>query len=166
MREIPVTEVAQTIAEKVAGGLFLSTRAGNQQNVMTIGWGGLCTLFGAPCLMVPVRKSRYTYGLLRASGTFTVSIPLHDMRTQLMLAGTKSGRELDKFSGLGLTAAPAQAVNAPIVRECELHIECEQQGMSTFTPENLTDLVNGRWYPIGDLHTLFFGKVVRCYYTD
>ena len=166
MKEIPVTQAAQTIAEKLStGGVFLCTSAAGQRNVMTIGWGGLTAFYGVPCFIAPVRDSRYSYGLLRKNGAFTVSIPLHEMQRQLMVAGTKSGRDIDKFDGLGMTALPAQQVHAPIVAECELHLECEPMGYLRLDPETLTDFVLGRWYPTGDMHTLFLGKVVRCYET-
>lgn len=166
MKEVPVAQIACLIAERMAkGGVFLSTAAGGRQNVMTLGWGGLTRFFGADCFIAPVRTSRFTYGLLRQNGSFTISIPLHDMKDHLMLAGTKSGRDLDKFAALNLTPAPAQAVLAPIVAECELHMECESLGFASLSTEGLTTLVTGRWYPTHDPHTLFMGKVVRCYYT-
>ena len=167
MKEIPVTEIAQTLTEKLStGGVFLCTSAAGQKNVMTIGWGGLTQFFSEPCFIAPVRDSRHSYSLLRKNGAFTVSIPLHDMKRALMIAGTKSGREMDKFEGMGMTAAPAQQVLAPIIAECELHLECEPMGYLRMTPETLTDHIMGRWYATHDMHTLFLGKVVRCYRTD
>lgn len=167
MREVPVTEVAQIIAEKLlGGGMFLTASDGVHNNVMTIGWGGLTTFYGTACFLAPVRTSRHTFGILKKNGAFTVSIPLHDMRRELAFAGSKSGREVDKFSGHGLTAAHAQAVNVPIVKECELHIECEPFGNVALNPSGLTDEVNSRFYPTGDMHTFFLGKIVRCYYTE
>ena len=167
MREVPVTEVAQIIAEKLGGsGLFLSASDGVHSNVMTIGWGGLTTFFGTGCFLAPVRTSRFTYQLLQKNGAFTVSIPLHDMRAELGFAGSKSGRDLDKFVGHGLTAAPAQAVKAPIVQECELHIECVPFGSVALNPATLQSEIVSRFYPTEDMHTFFLGKVVRCYYLD
>ena len=112
-----------------------------------------------------MRTSRHSFALLKKNGAYTVSIPLHDMRKELAFAGSASGRDVDKFTGHGLTPAPAQAVTVPIVRECELHIECEPFGFTALDPANLTDDVANRFYPTSDMHTLFLGKVVRCYYT-
>ena len=167
MREVPITEVAHIITEKLSsGGVFLTSNAGGQPNVMTLGWGGVTQFFSVPCFIAPVRDSRFTYGILRKAGAFTVSIPLHDMKPELMLAGTRSGRDINKFDGQGMTAAPAQQVHAPIVAECELHVECESMGYVRLNPDTMSDLIMGRWYPSGDMHTLFLGKVVRCYYTQ
>ena len=167
MREVPVSEVAEIIAKQLRnGGVFLCAGDGTRSNVMTIGWGGLNVFFGDFCFLAPVRKSRFTYGLLQKNGAFTVSVPLTDMRAELNFAGTKSGRDVDKFYGHGLTAAPAQAVNVPTVKECGLQIECIPFGRVDQQSENLTPDVLDRCYPNGDLHTFFLGKIVRCYYTD
>ncbi len=37
----------------------------------------------------------------------------------------KSGREVDKFGALGLTALPADQVRAPLVGESPVNIECK-----------------------------------------
>ncbi len=167
MHDVPVNEVANIIAGQMKnGGVFLCTRADGQDNVMTIGWGGLTVFFGADCFLVPVRTSRYTYGMLQKNGEFTVSIPLHDMRRELGVAGSKSARDVDKFSGFGMTAVPAQQVDAPIVSECELQIECTPLGSVTQTAEQLNQDVLDRFYASRDMHTFFLGKIVRCYYKD
>jgi len=167
MREIPVTEIAGTVLAKMrSGGVFLNTTDGQKPNTMVIGWGGVNAFYSTYCFTAPVKWSRYTYKILQKNGAFTVSVPLHDMKEQLAFAGSKSGRDVDKFTGHGLTAAPAQAVNAPIIRECELHIECEPLSVVQQQPEQIKKDVLDRCYPDGDLHALFIGKIVKCYYTD
>jgi len=166
MREVIVTEIAQIIAEKLQnGGAFLTSSDGVHANVMTIGWGGLTTFFTGSCFLAPVRTSRHTFDIMKKNSAFTVSIPLHDMHRELAFAGSKSGRDVNKFIGHGLTAAPAQSVNVPIVEECELHIECEPFGSVQLDPATLTEYVNSHFYPTQDMHTFFLGKVVKCYYT-
>lgn len=167
IREVPYAEVAELIQEKLTVGLFLTTQAeGAVPNTMTIGWGGLGRFFNMPVFYVPVRKSRYTYGLLKGSGEFTVSVPLSGMKAEIAFAGTVSGRDVDKFNGHGLTAAPAQEVHAPIVKECGLHLECRVTAFSDMTESTVTDPMLSRWYGDRDMHTLFFGQILRCYYTE
>ena len=167
MREISIPEAAALVAEKISGaGVFLCSSDGARQNVMTIGWGGVNTFYAFGCFIAPVRTSRYTYDLMMKNGSFTVSVPLHDMRKELGFTGSKSGRDVNKFEGHGLTAAPAQAVNVPIVQECELQIECVPFARSELLPQNMTDEVLNRWYPDRDMHTLFMGKIVKCYRLD
>ena len=167
MREIPASEIAGIVAEQLGnGGVFLCTADEEQRNVMTIGWGGVTRFFNDLCFLAPVRTSRHTFGILKRNPKFTVSVPLHAMRAELAFAGSKSGRDVNKFEGHGITAAPAQVVNVPIVAECELHIECEPAAFAELYPEQVEPAVLERWYPTRDMHTYFIGKIVRCYYTD
>ena len=142
------------------GGAFLSVPG---PNTMTIGWGGTMTFFGKPCLLVAVRRSRYTWPLLEAARRFTVSVPLHEMRAELAYAGTRSGREGNKFEGHGLTAEPAQRVDAPIVAECELHMECVVRAAFDMRESAIDPTVLARYYGDRDLHTLYVGEVLACY---
>ena len=105
-------------------GAFL-TVPGTPDNTMTIGWGFIGYCWKKPIFAVVVRPQRHTFELIKKAGCFTVSVPTDDsLRPQLLMAGTKSGRDIDKFADRGITAAPAQSVNAPIVSECGLHFEC------------------------------------------
>lgn len=166
MREIPLSEAAPLLEKQMAeGGVFMCTAAGGVQNVLTIGWGGLNVFFGHPCILAPVRESRHSFTLLAQNPAFTLSVPLHDMRAQLAFAGSRSGRDVNKFEGHGLTAAPAQAVNVPIVAECELQLECEPMGRVAFQADQLPGDVLARFYPTQDMHTLFLGRIVKCYLT-
>ena len=73
---------------------------------------------------------------------------------------------MDKFSGHGLTAVPAQRVNAPIIAECGLHFECRTLMVQEMTGETLAQEVLQYAYPERDFHTMFFGEIVDCYRTD
>ena len=82
------------------------------------------------------------------------------------VAGTASGRDVDKFSGHGLTAIPALKVDAPIVAECGLHFECQVRLTQEMTADRMDPSVLRTAYPQGDLHTMFFGEILACYETD
>ena len=160
MTEKTLREIEPMLEEKLAqGGVFLSVPG----NTMTIGWGGAARCFNKPCLQVVVRKSRYTWPILEQARCFTVSIPLHDMKAELAFAGTQSGRDVNKFAGHGLTAEPGRAVDAPIVAECELHVECVVRAAFDMRESGTDAAVLDRWYPDRDMHTLYLGEVVACY---
>lgn len=167
LREVPLAQAAETITHRLQqGGVFLNTQGQDgRPNTMTIGWGGVGYFFNKPMAYVPVRTSRYTFGLLSQSGQFTVSVPLDDMRGALAFAGTHSGRDVNKFEGHGLTAVPALEAAAPIIRECGLHLECRVVAAPVLTEACVAQPMLNRWYPDLDMHTLFFGEVLRCYYT-
>ncbi len=167
MKQISYLEAMALATDRMShGGAFL-TVGGSAPNTMTIGWGAVGFYWARPVLTVVVRPSRHTHALLEAQGSFTVSVPTADpLKQQLAFAGTASGRDVNKFDGHGLTAVPAQAVDAPIVRECGLHFECVLRLAQDMTPDRMDEGVQKAAYPKGDLHTLFFGEIVACYRTD
>lgn len=167
MKEISYLNAIETTTEHLQhGGVFLSV-GGEAPNTMTIGWGSVGCIWNRPVFMVLVRAQRHTYDLLRAAGEFTVSVPTKNpLKQELAFAGTQSGRDFDKFTGHGISAAPAQLVNAPIVRECGLHFECRTLLTQDMTPDRMDPSIIQYTYRAGDFHTMFFGEILRCYSTD
>ncbi len=158
--------MALTAQRMVNGGVFLNV-GGEKPNTMTIGWAAMGCVWSRPVLTVLVRPQRHTYELLKGTNEFTVSVPTtRDIKEQLSFAGTHSGRDVDKFNGHGITAAPAQAVNAPIVRECGLHFECRILLRQDMTGDRMDGSLRAKVYPTGDYHTMYFGEIVDCYTTD
>ena len=125
MQEIPFDQYAPQVLQQLPKGAFLTVSHGGRDNTMTIGWGSLGVIWGKPVFSVLVRPSRYTYGLLEASGEFTVSVPLTDMAKALGVCGSKSGRDLDKFAAAGLQKLPGIKPKQP---ECWGLVEtrCEE----------------------------------------
>lgn len=156
----------ETMERLTAGGIFLNVD-GEMPNTMTIGWGWMGNCWNKPIFVVAVRPQRHTHALLERVGEFTISVPtLRPMKQELRFAGTQSGRDVNKFSNHGLTAAPAQCVSAPIVAECGLHYECKTLLTQAMTPNAMDAAMAASIYPTKDFHTMFFGEIVRCYRTD
>lgn len=138
-------------------GAFLASGDG----VMTIGWGAFGVFWGKPCVIVGVRKSRYTYQPLIQTGEFTISIPLCDMDQALRLAGTLSGRDGDKWKACGLTPISVPKGNTPGVKmEHGLILCCHTLLTTEMEQENTHSSILPRFYANGDLHTMFFGEVL------
>lgn len=167
MKEVDYKDVMGETMEKMArGGVFL-TVGGEHPNTMTIGWGWIGHCWNKPVFAVVVRPQRHTYEMLKKAGEFTVSVPTTaPLQKELAFAGTQSGRDVDKFDGHGLTALPAQHVQAPIVGECGLHFECKTLLVQDMTEDQMSAEVVERSYPEKDFHTIFFGEIVACYRTD
>lgn len=167
MKELNYLDAMRITTEKLSdGGVFLSV-GGEKNNTMTLGWASIGYMWKRPVFIALVRPQRHTYELLKAAEEFTVSVPTKALlKKELAFAGTKSGRDLDKFDGHGLTAAPAQAVNAPVISECGLHFECKTLLMQPITPDHMDPELTNGIYPAGDFHIIFFGEILRCYSTD
>lgn len=159
-------ENAEEMMERIKKGAFLTVKAGDMLNTMTIGWATIGFIWQRPVLMIAVRDSRHTFTLLENTDDFTVSVPAgatyHDA---VMLCGSKSGRDIDKFKECRLQPKAAQQVHSPIVDIPGRHYECRivyKSAMdSTFLAGDLEKL-----YPKKDYHTLYFGEIVACYETE
>ncbi|WP_346354390.1 flavin reductase family protein [Azotosporobacter soli] len=162
-QELSYNEYAKEAVEILSKGAFLTTAANGAQNTMTIAWGSIGYIWQRPVFMVMVRPSRHSYQMLEASGEFTVSLPLKDMKEALAVCGSKSGRELDKFAAAGLKAAPSRNVAAPIIEGCGLHYECRVVFKQTMDPAHLDPSIAAQKYASGDFHTLYFGEILACY---
>ena len=92
-------------------------------NIITLAWVGVACS-DPPMLSVAIRPSRHSYQLVNAAREFVVNVPRASLLTEVDLAGVWSGAAHDKFAELGLTAAPASRVGAPIIEECPVNIEC------------------------------------------
>lgn len=167
MKEISYLDALSRTVDKLShGGVFLSV-GGENPNTMTIGWASIGYIWAKPVFMALVRPQRHSYEMLKRAGEFSVSVPTQNpLKAELAFAGTKSGRDVDKFDGHGLTAVPAQKIDAPIVAECGLHFECKTLLIQDMTGDQMNDGILQSAYSGGDFHTMFFGEIVACYSTD
>lgn len=93
-------------------------------NILTVSWTGTICSDPAMCY-ISVRKSRHSYDIIKNSGCFVLNLTTEALAFATDWCGVKSGKDVNKFSEMKLTAAPAQCVKAPIIVESPLNIECE-----------------------------------------
>ncbi|MTI48757.1 MAG: flavin reductase family protein [Firmicutes bacterium] len=163
-KDINFNEYSTEMLEQLKKGAFLTVKDGDKVNTMTIGWGNIGVVWGKPIFTVEVRYSRYTYELLENSKEFTVSIPLNkDLKKELGICGTKSGRDIDKFTECELTPEQGKVLSTPIVGECELHYECKVVYKQAMEPGTLSDEIKEKYYTNNDYHVLYYGEIVATY---
>ena len=75
-------------------------------------------------LSISVRPERHSYSLLKKTGEFVVNLVTEELVYATDFCGVKSGRELDKFREMKLTKLPAQQVQAPLIGESPVNLEC------------------------------------------
>ena len=101
----------------------MADRAG-KYNIITIGWAGtVCT--NPPMVSISVRPERYSYPILRDTGEFVINLTTRALAFATDYCGVKSGRDVDKFKALKLTALAASKVGAPLIGESPVNIECK-----------------------------------------
>ena len=80
--------------------------------------------FDPPLVGIGLRKSRFSYDIIKETGIFVINIPSIDLASQVMWTGKQTGREVDKFKETGLTAVPGVIVSVPHIAECLGFLEC------------------------------------------
>lgn len=166
---IKLWDYAGQILEGTGKGALLTTKAGDKVNAMTIGWGTLGIEWGKPVFIAFVRESRYTKALLDQNPEFTVNIPYGSYdKSILSLCGTRSGRDIDKISTLGLTLEDPEKISVPGIRQLPLTLECkvvykQDQDPAAMNPEIDSHYPKTPEFPNGDYHTAYYGEVVAAY---
>ena len=140
--------------------------AGNKEksNAMTIGWGGIGTLWGRSALTVYVAEGRYTKVFMDNSEYFTVmSFDVKDSKV-LTYMGTKSGRDGDKAKALGLHTAYT-ANGTPYYTEATMVIECKKMYAAAIESQNFKSDVPKDKYRVAPagIHTMYIGEVVNAW---
>lgn len=94
-----------------------------QDNIITVAWTGTaCT--NPPMLYISVRPERHSFQALRETGEFVVNLATQDMAKATDFCGVRSGRDVDKFKETGLRKGEAQKINAPVIEDSPVNIEC------------------------------------------
>lgn len=92
-------------------------------NVMNAAWG---TMVERDKVALNLSETHRTVINVKAKKAFTVSIADADHVTEADFFGVVSGnKDADKFKKSGLTATRSEHVNAPIINEFPLCLECE-----------------------------------------
>jgi flavin reductase (DIM6/NTAB) family NADH-FMN oxidoreductase RutF len=92
-------------------------------NILTVAWTGtVCT---APAMTyISIRKERHSYNIIKDTGEFVINLTTEKLAFATDFCGVRSGRDVDKFTHLGLTPLPASIVKAPLIKESPVNIEC------------------------------------------
>lgn len=92
-------------------------------NVMNAAWG---TMQARNMVALNLTETHKTVKNIKARGAFTVSIADAAHVTEADYFGVVSGNQNeDKFKNSGLTAVQAETVDAPVITEFPLCLECE-----------------------------------------
>ena len=137
--------------------ILVSCSYHDQHNIITLAWTGtICS--SPPLISVSIRPSRYSHRLIKESGQFVINIPHQGQVGICNYCGTVSGRDIDKFSQLQLTAAEMNKVEAKMIKECPINIGCRVKDIISlgthdlFIGEVIHVMVDHEWvYSDGDL---------------
>lgn len=98
-------------------------RRGERPNILTVAWTGtVCT--NPPMAYISVRPERYSYDIIRETGEFVINLTTRKLVRAADYCGVRSGRDVDKFQEMHLTPEPAERLEAPLIGESPVNIEC------------------------------------------
>lgn len=112
-----------TMIYPLPAALISCGQSPEEYNLITISWlGTICS--NPPMCYISVRPERHSYKLIKESGDFVINLTNEDMAYAADWCGVKSGKDYDKFNKMKLTPVKAEVVNAPMIMESPLCIEC------------------------------------------
>ncbi|MDR1378836.1 MAG: flavin reductase family protein [Synergistaceae bacterium] len=120
----------------------------NKPNLVTLAWAGVCCS-EPPSVQISIRKSRHTHPAIVERKAFSVNIPSAKYLLETDYVGIVSGKDADKFNVTKLTPVRGESVEAPLVLEFPISMECKL----THTLE------------LGS-HDLFVGEIVACWVAE
>ena len=96
--------------------------AGNP-NAMNAAWGGI---YDTNLVMVCLADEHKTTENIKKNGAFTLSFATAETVVACDYVGIASANDVpDKFARAGFTATPSEVVNAPIINELPMAVECK-----------------------------------------
>jgi flavin reductase (DIM6/NTAB) family NADH-FMN oxidoreductase RutF len=94
-----------------------------EYNILTISWTGtICT--DPPMCYISVRPMRYSYGIIKKNGEYVINLTTKALAFATDWCGVKSGADFNKFAEMRLTPVRGIKVNAPLIKESPVNIEC------------------------------------------
>ena len=128
-------------------------------NSMTIGWGGMGTLWQKSVVTVYVKPIRYTHEFMEKYDYFSVSFYSKEFRKALGIMGSTSGRDTDKVKASGLT--PVYANNTVSYKEAKTTIYLKKIYSQEMNEKTMPQEVIDTYYETEAPHTIFIGEVVE-----
>lgn len=147
---------------KMLGEDWMLITAGTDQkfNMMTASWGGLGRLYEKPVAICFINPLRYTYQLMEANDTYTITFYTEAYREALTYCGSNSGRDADKVKGSGLTPVTTPS-GSKAFSEAWLIIECRKLVGQSLNHEALYDEKTKSEWMGKQLHKMYIGEIIN-----
>lgn len=142
--------------------MLLSAGKEKDFNTMTVSWGALGYIWGAPAATAYVRQSRYTRDFIEKYDSFSLTVLKAGYSDQLNRLGSESGREIDKINDSGLT--PIILEGCPAFEQARLVFICKKMFSNEIYEDGfLYKETLDKFYSTRDMHTMYIGSITSCY---
>lgn len=95
-----------------------------EYNIITVSWTGTINS-DPPMCYISVRPGRHSYEILKRNMEFVINLTTRDLAYAADWCGVKSGKDFNKFNEMKLKPEKAQIVQAPLIKESPINIECK-----------------------------------------
>lgn len=153
-------EMDNNIFETLNDWMLLSAGTAEENNTMTVSWGGVGIMWRKPVAITLVRPQRYTYEFMEKNDYFTLNSYPQEMHEKLVVCGSKSGRDIDKVKECELTVAVSEQ-GGVYYEEAELVIVCKKMYYDEINPDNFVEPSIADNYPNKDYHRMYIGEIVE-----
>lgn len=92
-------------------------------NALAVAYCGNCS-FDPPMIMVGIVPSRHSYHMVKETGCFVVNLASKENVDLFNYLGNHSGADEDKIRKIGARTVDGDVVNAPMLVDCPVCIEC------------------------------------------
>ena len=123
--------------------VLVSCGSGEEKNIITIAWTGIVNS-EPPMTYISVRKSRYSHAIIKQSGEFVINLVNEPLTFAADYCGVKSGRDVDKFKEMKLTAIDGESTNCPMIAEAPVNLECKVRDIYEYPSHDMfvAEIVN------------------------
>lgn len=103
--------------------VLVTSRYNGVSDVMTAAWTGIINTKPSKTY-ISVRKSRFSYDLIRNSGVFAINLTTESLAFAVDFCGVRSGRDIDKFEHCSLKTVEAAKTDLPLIADSPVCLEC------------------------------------------
>ena len=116
-----------------------------EYNIFTVSWLGTISSTPPMCY-ISVRPSRHSYEIIKKNGEFVINLTTEELARATDWCGVRSGKDHNKFQEMKLTPGKATIVNAPVIEESPICIECRVKEIMPLGSHDMfiADVVNVR----------------------
>lgn len=121
---------------------------GTADNIIPISWTGIVE--SAPHMInINISRGKYSGEIIKKTKQFVVAIPGAGHIKEVDICGTTHGDKVDKFNLTGFEKLDATIVDAPLIRQCPINMECTLEDIISFKS-----------------HDMFIGKIEATHLDD
>lgn len=143
-------------------------------NSMTVAWGSFGALWVRPVITIFIKPNRYTFEFLERNEYFTVSFFDKDYKDDLVILGTKSGRDGDKVSETRLTPMAVDEIflyhketghiqttyNGVIYKEADITYICKKIYYQNIDRQHVPEEIVCQYYRTEEPHRMYVGEIL------